>query len=119
MADIYASVGSSVRNERKRRGLTLRSLAASAHTTPAFIGQIERGERKLSLATLQKIALAFGLPSSRLLSDDYPKAKLAERDRIVALLDRLSARKQRLLLKVLDAFIRDEEPKRSRRRPKC
>jgi len=60
MSDIYAMVGKRIREERLARYLSLRELSESAGTTASFLGQIERGNRKLSLATLQKLLNSLG-----------------------------------------------------------
>lgn len=59
MSDIYTSIGRRIREERTLRGLSIEKLAELAEVTPSFLGLIERGERKLSVHTLDKITKAL------------------------------------------------------------
>lgn len=52
----YRSIGKRIKLERNRAELTQAELAEKSNITTAFIGQIERGETKLSLETLVNIA---------------------------------------------------------------
>ena len=58
----YKSLGERIRSQRRLRGLTQEQLAERAGISFAFVGHIERGTRKLSVATL--IALARALDCS-------------------------------------------------------
>jgi transcriptional regulator with XRE-family HTH domain len=52
---------------RKERGLTLTALATAAGTTKAQIQKLERGERRLSLEWMEKLARAMNVKISDLL----------------------------------------------------
>ncbi len=53
---------------REQKGLSQRELAAKAKTTGAYIAQIEGGARKNpSIAVLQRLAKALGVPVTELL----------------------------------------------------
>ena len=53
---------------RSERELTQRALAAKAKVTPGYVAQLERGLRKNpSLAVLQRLAKALGVPVTELL----------------------------------------------------
>lgn len=52
----YTTLGNNIREERINQNMTQRELAYYAHVTPAYIGQIERGERNVSLDVLVQIA---------------------------------------------------------------
>jgi len=68
MKSIYKLVGqTTIRSERHRAGLTLSQLAALTSISAPFIGYIERGEKKLSLNSLEKIANGLNVPISNLL----------------------------------------------------
>lgn len=49
-------IGVKIRTLRKRAGLTQEQLAKAAGVSTNFIGYIERGERTLSIQTLERIA---------------------------------------------------------------
>lgn len=65
----YRKLGSRVREMRKKRGYTQEQLAERANISFAFIGHIERGTRKLSVATLLSLARALNCPTDFLLDN--------------------------------------------------
>ncbi len=56
MQDINKIVRQNIRKFRLQRNLTQEKLAYSAKLHRAYIGQIERGEKKIGLTNLQKIS---------------------------------------------------------------
>lgn len=67
--DIYAIVAERVREERKKAGLTMEQLAALAGISASFLAYIETRGSKPSLATVQKIADALGVPVGDMFRD--------------------------------------------------
>lgn len=63
----YRSLGEKIKKERLNRGLTQEELAEKANLSVSFMGQIERGERKLSVDTLAKIGNTLGVSFDYLL----------------------------------------------------
>jgi transcriptional regulator with XRE-family HTH domain len=62
MKDIldYKAVGSRVRERRMKLNLTQEQLAEKADISPAFVGHIERGEKKASLETMSRLVMGLG-----------------------------------------------------------
>jgi DNA-binding transcriptional MerR regulator len=60
------SLGGRLRAARRRRGLSLREAAASAGLSVSHLSAIERGTRNISLAGLQRLAVALGISVSDL-----------------------------------------------------
>ncbi|KEO84963.1 helix-turn-helix domain-containing protein [Tumebacillus flagellatus] len=56
MSDILMLVGLRVRDLRKQRGYSQEELAEKAGTHFSYIGGIERGQRNVTVKTLEKIA---------------------------------------------------------------
>jgi transcriptional regulator with XRE-family HTH domain len=56
---IYRALGKTVRAERKKARLSQEALAEKADLTRNYIGDIERGEKKVTLEALAKIAKAL------------------------------------------------------------
>lgn len=56
---IYQQIADNIQRIRKQRGLTQEKLAFQAELNRAYTGYIERGERKPSVETLEKIAKAL------------------------------------------------------------
>ena len=61
MSVISETVGNRIRAYRKKRGLSQEALAEKADLHPTYIGQIERGAKNMSIATLEKILVAMNL----------------------------------------------------------
>lgn len=68
----YSSIGKRIKLERNRLELTQAELAEKANITTAFIGQIERGETKLSLETLVNIANSLDVSIDYILRENVP-----------------------------------------------
>lgn len=52
----YVEVGNKIRIERENFGMSREKLAEILNLSPYFLGQIERGERNMSINTLIKIS---------------------------------------------------------------
>jgi transcriptional regulator with XRE-family HTH domain len=61
-----AELGSTVRAQRERRGMTIASLARKVGVSAAAISQIESGAVQPSLATLRRLAASLEIPVFRL-----------------------------------------------------
>jgi len=66
----YSALGKRIRAERQKNKLTQAELAEKVNVTTAFIGQIERGERKFSIEALVEIACALNISIDYLLRDN-------------------------------------------------
>ena len=67
MSQITQTIGIRLRQQRSRRGYSQERLAELAGLHPTYIGQIERGEKNLTVESLSKITQAHGVPMSQLL----------------------------------------------------
>jgi y4mF family transcriptional regulator len=65
----YRIVGNTVRAQRKRAGLSQEQLAEKADVTRNYIGEIERGEKRVTLDTLAKVAKALKIRVAELTRD--------------------------------------------------
>lgn len=65
----YDALGRRLRQERHKMNWTQEKLAEKIEVSDAYIGQIERGERSLSLETLVKLANQLGVTVDYLLHD--------------------------------------------------
>lgn len=65
---ILLKVGQRIRQLRESKNMSQEELAEKADLHPTFIGKIERAEINPSIITLGKIAQAFNIPLSQLLS---------------------------------------------------
>jgi transcriptional regulator with XRE-family HTH domain len=60
--------GQILRTERKARQLTQQQIAFAADLSLTYVGEIERGERMVSLDTLLRVASALNLTASEMLA---------------------------------------------------
>ncbi|MEA4962782.1 hypothetical protein SDC9_138721 [bioreactor metagenome] len=60
-------IGERIRKEREKLALTREKLAEIIDLSPLYIGQLERGERQMSLNTLMKISNCFHVSTDYLL----------------------------------------------------
>jgi transcriptional regulator with XRE-family HTH domain len=75
MPDIYHEIGLRVRAERSRLGWTQEELGERSALHPAYIGQIERGTKKISIETLRRLAQALSIRMADLLNESAPPTK--------------------------------------------
>ncbi len=59
VSDLMARVGRRVREARKRLGIARRRLSEISGVSPRYLAQIEAGEGNMSIALLQRVALAL------------------------------------------------------------
>jgi len=67
--DIYKILGETLRKYRNITGWSQEELGERANLHPSYIGQIERGTKKISLLTLQKLSAALKVKISDLLQE--------------------------------------------------
>jgi len=67
MADINKEVGKKIRNYRTKKGWSQEKLGFESGLHRAYIGQIERGEKKIGLINLEKISKALGISISKII----------------------------------------------------
>ena len=62
-------LGDTIRDHRKRAGLSQETLAEKASLHPVYIGKIERGEQWISLHALLRVAKALGIRAKDLIGE--------------------------------------------------
>jgi len=99
--DIYRRLGRSVRQRRLLLGWTQEELGEASGLHPSYIGQIERGIKKVSLRTLSLLAQAFGTTAGDILDEPDPGPRRAWEARIDALLRDKPSRQKAILYSTL------------------
>lgn len=66
-AKLQRQLGQTVRAERQARTLTQQELAFEAGLSLTYVGEIERGQRMVSVDTLLRVARALNLTAAQLL----------------------------------------------------
>lgn len=64
MSPIVDSIAHRIQSYRRRIGLTQEELAKKAGVHPTYIGQVERGEKNMTVTSLAKILDALGVSFS-------------------------------------------------------
>lgn len=80
MSDIAKTVGKRLRSYRIALGLSQEKLAERAGLHPTYIGQVERGEKNLTIESLEKITSSLDIPMANVFDkieerpdrDNYP-----------------------------------------------
>jgi len=70
--DLLARVGHRVRARRQSLGLPRRAVSEASGVSPRYIAQIEAGEGNISIALLQRVAMALQCKIDDLLQDGEP-----------------------------------------------
>lgn len=65
----YVALGGRIKNKRLELNLTQEQLAEKVELSAVYIGQIERGERKMTIETLVKLANTLNSSIEELLKD--------------------------------------------------
>lgn len=112
MSQITQTIGIRLRRCRTELGYSQEHLAELAGLHPTYIGQIERGEKNLTLDSLHKVTQALQIPMSRLLekvdsltrdADDYPLLAYE-------LFSSLPRSRQEALYQILESVLRYGSP---------
>ena len=61
MDDICTRIGFSIRKCREEKGISQEKLASLSELHRTYIGQVERGEKNLTIRSLERIAKALGI----------------------------------------------------------
>ncbi|KJD40537.1 hypothetical protein QD46_07775 [Paenibacillus polymyxa] len=106
MIKINTFVGERIKSIRKAKGLTQAVLGEQVELPQSYIGGIEKGERNISLDTLQKLLSALHISPSELFREyDNKDANLKE---IIESLDRISielSKRSVKEVKLIESFV--------------
>lgn len=66
---IQRKFGQRLREIRKQKGISQENLAADAGVSRTYVSDIERGERNVSLTTIERFAMALEISMAELMPD--------------------------------------------------
>ena len=72
IGDLQRAVGRNLRAHRKAKGLSQEAFAEFIGIHRTYVGAVERGERNLTLATVERYAERIGVPPLDLLTEQSP-----------------------------------------------
>lgn len=93
-------VGKRIREYRKQKNWTQEQLAEAASLHYSYIGGVERGDRNISLETLEKIATALDIPAGELFRPEVVLDKQQLLDEHMRLVSGRSAEEIALITKI-------------------
>lgn len=102
----YNKLGERIREERTKRHLTQEKLAESVDISTTYMGQIERGEKSLTLDTLVKIVNYFELTIDNLLRDSINAYRTGDQEEWNHLIDGRSSREKIILIDIVRTSIK-------------
>lgn len=97
----YKKFGSRIREERLKFNLTQEILSEDINISVSYMGQIERGERSLSLDTLVKLAHRLGVTIDYLLQDSLKTNRENSINQFVNLIDNRSEKQIQIALDLI------------------
>ncbi|OAB40190.1 helix-turn-helix domain-containing protein [Paenibacillus antarcticus] len=100
----YIQLGSRLRKERLKHNFTQEKLAERIDVSHAYIGQIERGERSLTLETLIKLANQLDVTADELLHDSLKMNESHFIHKIIQLVHERSIDEQQMALNMLEVM---------------
>ncbi len=69
MSDLFSRFGGNLRRIRGAKGISQEDLAAKAGLHRTYVSSVERGERNVTLQTIEKLSKALGIPMAKLMPD--------------------------------------------------
>ncbi len=102
--DYAKIIGSNIRYERKRRGLTIDDFAKVIGMAPGFLGLIERGQRGTSVKNMVAIAEFFDISLDDLITKDLSNGGSDMKD----MENTRSAKARRALKSLVSSLTEDE-----------
>lgn len=103
--DIYKILGENISLYRRKHGMKLETLAKKAGISVSFLNNIEKGKRKPTLYSIEKIANALDCPLASLLSYKSSVKYLPEDARItfdiIKIINKKSIEQKRKILEII------------------
>jgi len=110
MEDIYKHIGQVVKKKRIEMGLTQEELAEKTDLHPSYIGQIERGVKKISLLTLNKLSEGLNLNLYQFFKQNDEKSIIKKPDidkKIINLIKTIKRNdKKKIIYKIIKELIK-------------
>lgn len=101
----YVVFGKRIRDERLKLHLTQEKLGKEVNLSTAYIGQIERGERSLTLDNLEILANRLGTSIDYLVSESLTNKEENTEKLWLQLMENCSDEKKRLAIEVGEAVL--------------
>lgn len=103
----YSEIGKNIQATRKAQKLSREALAEKAGLSANFIGNIERGEKAVSLESFIKIANALRVSADLLLGDVIDNGYQVKTSVLCEQINSLPPEKRKLAHKLLETLLHD------------
>jgi len=107
MIKINAFVGERIKSLRKSKGLTQANLGEQVDLPQPYIGGIEKGERNISLDTLQKLLEALNITPEELFRNYVNDSFNKEAHEILDRMNELLVNRDIEEIKIVESFVND------------
>lgn len=104
MKEILNCLGKTLRTIRKQKGMTQEKLAFEAGLHPTYIGQIERGEKNITITNLKIIVDCLGINLSELFYIYECQEKNSVIYMINDAINNMESKEQELCLKIIGSI---------------
>ncbi len=102
----YQSIGIRIRREREKWGISREKFAEMVNLSAVYIGQIERGERKMSMDTLVAISDCLKVSIDYLIyGDDNEKELNVAKEEVYSLLSGCSEKELTITSDIIKAIL--------------
>jgi len=101
----YKTLGAKIREERRKQNLTQEQLADKVSVTYSYIGQVERGERGISLETLINVSNCLGVTVDFLLANYIDNEDEYLRQLWIRLVKNRSEKEQDMIINAVKAIV--------------
>ncbi|MFB8374504.1 helix-turn-helix domain-containing protein [Paenibacillus taichungensis] len=107
MININVYVGARIKSLRKSKGLTQANLGEQVDLPQPYIGGIEKGERNISLDTLQKLLEALNITPEELFRNYVNDSFNKEAHEILDRINELLVNRDIEEIKIVESFVND------------
>lgn len=104
----YAEIGKNIRAARKQLNMSCEELAEKSGLSAKFIGNIERGEKAVSLDSFVAIANSLGASADALLGSVLANGYVVKTSMLCERINALPPKKREKAVELLEVFLRDE-----------
>ncbi|MHA6531717.1 helix-turn-helix domain-containing protein [Paenibacillus sp. BAC0078] len=112
-SELVKRIGERIRKLRKEMKLSQEQLAERSGLHTNYVGQVERGEKNLTLETLEKVVEGLDISLEELFRYIGPMEKQDTLGQIVELLVERPSEDQKMALSILKSVMEWEEQKRN------
>ena len=106
-SNLAKKLGANIRKFLNQKYLSQENLALDAGIHPAYLGQLERGEKCPNIDTLLKICNALDISAAKILDfeEEESKESSATRQRLNEALNKLPPSKQKQLTEIVEGIV--------------